>query len=117
MFIKHNYLKWYRNQSKLTQNDIAFILDLKDIANVSRWEQGQRQPDIFTLLAYHLLFSIPVEHLFERQRSQLIVSLAKRIALRIQLLKENKPDGHALKRIEFLSNALNGLPPPKMPNE
>lgn len=109
MFIKHNYLRWYRNKSQLTQDDLIFILDVKDKSLVSRWEQGERKPDIFTLLGYHLLFEIPIEVLFGRQKATLIPLIRERIELRIQQLKANKPDGRALKRIDYLNHLLSKL--------
>lgn len=111
MFIKHNYLRWYRKRSHLTQEDLIFILEIKDKSLVSRWEQGERKPDIYTLLAYHLLFDIPIEVLFARQRHKLIKYIHERISLRIKFLKDNRPDGHALKRIEFLNEILTRLYP------
>lgn len=111
MFIKHNYLRWYRRKSRLTQDDLIFLLDLKDKSMVSRWEQGKRLPDIYNLLAYHLLFEIPIEILFNRQRTSLMEHIRNRVNLRMAFLKSNRPNGQALKRIEFMSQILTKLMP------
>jgi transcriptional regulator with XRE-family HTH domain len=109
MFIKHNYLRLYRKKSYLTQSDLIFILGVKDNSLVCRWEQGERKPDVYTLLGYHLLFDIPIELMFDRQRSALIERLSQKIKLRIDYLKSNQPDGTAVKRIEYLHNILSRL--------
>lgn len=111
MHIKHNYLRWHRRKSHLTQEDLIFILGVKDKSQVSRWEKGERKPDIYTLLSYHLLFGIPIEEMFGRQKNTLTESISKKIAERISFLKENGPDGIGLKRIAFLGDALSRLSP------
>ncbi len=109
MSIQHNYLRWYRKRSMLTQEDLVSVLGIKDKSMVSRWEQGQRTPDIYTLLGYHVLFDIPVELMFARQKNTLVDTINKRITERIEYLKGNRPDGQALKRIEFLGSTLTRL--------
>jgi transcriptional regulator with XRE-family HTH domain len=39
-----NYLRMYRKKSPLTQSDMGFLIGLKEISNISRYEKGQRQP-------------------------------------------------------------------------
>lgn len=109
MHIKHNYLRWHRRKSSLTQEDLIFILGAKDKSVVSRWEQGDRKPDVYTLLSYHLLFGIPIETMFERQRQALAKGISDRIRERMEYLKRSRPDGIALKRIAFLNEVLAKL--------
>jgi transcriptional regulator with XRE-family HTH domain len=109
MLIQHNHLRIVRKRSRLTQLDIAFLLELSDYANVSRWEQGNRLPNIEALVAYHLLFDVPIEDLFERQKRDLAQSLCKRIALRLQSLTNQKQDRKTISRITFLNAALTKL--------
>src|SRR5690349_16266076 len=109
MLIQHNNLRMYRKRSQLTQTDIAFIMKLSDYANISRWEQGYRQPNIEMLLIYHLLFDIPIESLFERQKHELRDFIGKRIGLLLGELKNLSSDAKAASRIAFLDSALTRL--------
>lgn len=109
MIIQHNFLRLHRKRSQLTQSDIAFILDLADYSNISRWEQGVHKPSIDILLVYHLLFDIPIESLFERQRSEIAIKTLSKIQERIARLKDTPPDNKVQQRISFMQNALGRL--------
>lgn len=109
MLIQHNYLRLFRKRSHLTQSDIAYILQLPDYANVSRWEQGHRKPNLETLITYHLLFNIPIESLFERQRHELKGRVKERLAQRISELKTLSHEPKVDSRIRFLDSILSRL--------
>ena len=109
MFIQYNFLRLVRKRTKLTQIDIATILKIPDFANISRWEQGQKIPGVEILLAYHLLFDIPVESLFEQQRCKLKKLLIPRIQEHIQYLKTLEHDHKVERRIDSLISILNRL--------
>lgn len=109
MIIQHNFLRLHRKRSRLTQSDIAFILDLADYSNISRWEQGVHKPSIEVLLVYHLLFDIPIESLFERQRKEVAVKTQGKIQERISRLNDTPPDNKVKERIGFLQNVLGRL--------
>jgi|ERR1043165_1114094 transcriptional regulator with XRE-family HTH domain len=109
MSIKHNFLRMYRRKSKLTQGDVAYILDHEDFSTISKWELGKRQPDLQTAFLFHLLYDIPIEELFARQVSSNIEPLSNRIKTRRDILKAHRPDGKGLKRIEYLTDALTRL--------
>ena len=109
MHIQQNYLRLVRKRTQLTQIDIASILKIPDFANISRWEQGQKNPGVEILLAYHLLFNIPVESLFERQKHDLKKIIIPRIKDRIAHLKTLKQDSKLQGRIDCLESILNRL--------
>jgi transcriptional regulator with XRE-family HTH domain len=109
MYIQYNYLRILRKQSLLTQADLAAVLKLVDQANISRWEIGMHIPGVDVLLVYHLLFEVPIESIFERQRQELVHPVVERIRERIGLLKELEPDPKLQGRIDFLSKALSRL--------
>lgn len=99
----------YRKKSRLTQNDLASILDLGDYSNVSRWEHGQRQPSIETLLTYHLLFDLPIELLFERQKLELAESVIARSRSLLEKLQAELAGDKLPQRMGFLSAAIARL--------
>lgn len=109
MLIQHNYLSLTRKKSFLTQSDIAFVMKLPDYANVSRWENGQREPSLEALLLFELLFDTPIAVLFERLKCELVPILAERIMTRIQQLKESPSDSTTPKRIDYLHVAFTRL--------
>jgi transcriptional regulator with XRE-family HTH domain len=109
MTILQNNLRLYRKQSKLTQSDIAYIMALADYSNISHWELGHKMPDAEILLMYHLLFDIPTESFFERQKQELKVIIRERIKQLIEQLKAGLSNAKIAMRIAFLESAFNRL--------
>lgn len=109
MHIQQNYLRLARKRTQLIQVDLASILHISDFANISRWEKGIKSPGVEILLAYHLLFDIPVESLFERQRSDLKKILLPRIREHIAYLKGLESDPKIQGRIDCLISILTRL--------
>ena len=109
MLIQQNFLRIVRKRSQLTQIDIASILKISDWSNVSRWEQGQRTPNVEVLLLYHLLFDIPIESLFDRQKLQLKNIIIPRIKERIDHLMAQEIDAKMQSRINYLNVVLTRL--------
>ncbi len=105
-----NYLRVYRKRSELIQDDIAFILDLPDYSNISRYEKGQRTPTLELLLTYHHLFDVPIESFFEQESDIVKLKLIQRI---IQLVPELKKEQQITlkntQRIRFLEGTIKRL--------
>ena len=106
MEIHHTRLRMSRKQSQLNQADLAFLFGLSDYSNISRWEQGRRIPSIEVLLAYHLLFGIHIEELFERKMEEMAKMLIERIRLLLANLRLLKSSQKVTGRISFLESAL-----------
>jgi len=104
-----NYLKLYRKKSPLTQSDIAFLLDLPDYSNISRYENSQRVPNIDLLITYHYLFKTPIESFFKLQSNEILISLRQRIELLIKELRASSTAMHNGSRIQFLEAVLVSL--------
>lgn len=111
MFTKHNYLQMYRKRSKLDQTDIAFIMKLSDDSSISRWEKGKRKPSLALLMVYNMLFDIPIDSLFERQRRELALRIRERVDKRIRGLKALPQTTKVSQRIFSLEAALERLKP------
>lgn len=109
MFIHHNLLRVVRKRSQLTQHDLAFVLSLSDYSNVSRWEAGMRTPNVEVMLTYHLLFQVPVEELFFRQRKEICKAILPRLEERVAYLKSSKSDSKLEARISYLLAAAERL--------
>ena len=106
---KHNFLRTFRKQTDVTQSDIGFLMNLPDYSNISRWEKGHRTPSIEMLLLYHLLFNVPIDALFERQKNGMNEYLINRIELLIKDLKQLEQSPKVDSRIAFLASALTRL--------
>jgi transcriptional regulator with XRE-family HTH domain len=109
MTIQQNNLRLYRKQSKLTQSDIAYIMALADYSNISHWELGHKMPNVDILLMYHLLFDIPTESFFERQKQELKEKIRERIKQLIEQLKSGISDAKVAMRVAFLESAFTRL--------
>ena len=71
--------------------------------------QLRAAPWVEILLMYHLLFNIPIESLFERQKQELKETIGERIKHLIEHLKSGPPDSKVASRIAFIESALNRL--------
>ena len=82
-----HYLKTYRERSQISLQDMAKMIGI-DIGSLSKIEKGNRQPQLKTILAYHLILRIPIEKLFKNQYAETIKgSLANAILLKDKLLE------------------------------
>ena len=59
-----HYLKMYRKRSGLNQRELASLLGCAHGSKVSRYERGERVPNLRTLFAYEVVFSVRVRELF-----------------------------------------------------
>jgi len=101
-----NYLRMYRKKSPLTQSDMGFLVGLKDLSNISRYEKGLRQATIEFLLNYHHIFEISIETFYESQSELIKEHLTERIQM---LILEIKKSNNTLKnnlRINFLNQVI-----------
>jgi transcriptional regulator with XRE-family HTH domain len=81
-----NYLRSYRKQSGLTQDEVGFLLGRRNGAQVSRYEKRHRLPPLETALACEEIFGIPVSELFAGVRQAVGRDIHKRrLELRARL--------------------------------
>src|SRR5258706_7988695 len=81
-----NYLRSYRKQSGLTQDEVGFLLGRRNGAQVSRYEKRHRLPPLETALACEEIFGVPVGELFAGIRQAVGRDIEKRrVELRLRL--------------------------------
>jgi len=81
-----NYLRSYRKQSGLTQDEVGFLLGRHNGAQVSRYEKRHRLPPLETALACEEIFGVPVSELFAGVRQAVGRDIEKRrLELRARL--------------------------------
>jgi transcriptional regulator with XRE-family HTH domain len=73
-----NYLRSYRKESGLSQQEVAFLLGCDDGTLVSRYEKRRRLPPIETALACEEIFGVPLAELFAGMRQSVGKDIAKR---------------------------------------
>ena len=89
-----NYLRSYRKQSGLTQDEVGFLLGRRNGAQVSRYEKRHRLPPLETALACEEIFGVPVGELFAGVRQAVGKDIEKRrVELRARL-QTTTPKAH-----------------------
>lgn len=73
-----NYLRSYRKESGLSQDEVAFMLGCENGTQVSRYEKRRRLPPLETALACEAIFGVPVAELFVGMRQSVGKDIAKR---------------------------------------
>jgi transcriptional regulator with XRE-family HTH domain len=66
-----NYLKAFRKQSGLSQDDLGRLLGYEDAGQVSRHERGTSTPPLAAAIAYELIFGVPVASMFADMRGEI----------------------------------------------
>lgn len=70
-------LKSLRKEKKLTQTDMAKLLNVTQNA-IFRYESGQNQPSLSTLLFYSEYFNVSIDYIFGRERKISSAQINKR---------------------------------------
>ena len=105
-----NYLRTYRKKAGLSQEEMAYLLGGQSGTKVSRYERFARLPPLKTVLAYAVIFDVPVRDLFAGMAQQVERPIAKRAQQLIQELDSAQPDALTTRKRQTLE-ALGGLPP------
>ena len=82
----HNQIKDFRLDNNLSQSDMAFLLEIRNIGRISEWENNKTYPDF--------IHSLALEHILHRFNSQtyqrLSAEIKKNVEERMKLLEEKK---------------------------
>lgn len=82
--IPPNYLRHFRQEAKLSQSDVAFLLDIKNGGRISEWENGLSYPSIEHLFTLSLIYQkLPDRIFYELRKRQ-----AEKLTVRYRLLRE-----------------------------
>ena len=102
-------LKRHRKRSGFTQEELGFLLGHKQHSAISRYEVGERSPDLKTAFAYQVLFGSEPQELFpgllETVRAQ-VGERAKRLSEEIKRSGENRRTTYKLKKLACLVPAV-----------
>lgn len=66
-----NRLRKHRRLMGYTQDDVAYLLDLRSSAQISRWEKGQAIPDTVNVIRLAYIYRTFTEELFREYYKQM----------------------------------------------
>jgi len=89
-----NNLRKYRRAKGLTQKEVAFVLGLKGITLLSRWESGVRVPGLLDIFKLALLYRTMVDALFMDLRRSLKDEISKQETRLLQARQRRQNTGH-----------------------
>ncbi len=85
-----SYIRSHRKKACLSQDDIAFLLDRRSGAGISRHETDRRMPLLDMALAYEIILGKPVSELYRKFFRQLRKDVSMRA---FKLLRRAAPPG------------------------
>ena len=95
-------LRSHRKNSGLTQEDVAVLIGVQSPSQVSRHENGEREPDLRMALAYRILFDAPIKHLLPKLYRDIAQQVHTRAEALAERLKESTEGLHVMHRVEHL---------------
>lgn len=75
-----NHGRNYRTDENLSQNDVAFLLDIKNAGRISEWENGMSNPGMEHLISLSLIY--------HRLESQIYYDLRKKLSEKLEARKK-----------------------------
>jgi transcriptional regulator with XRE-family HTH domain len=104
----HNYLRTYRKRSGLSQDEVAFLLGVSHGTKVSRYEHGGRIPRLESILAYELVFGVPVRGLFGGAFRKVQLATIRRARTLIRRLGPATRTALAARKLALLEAIVSG---------
>ncbi|PQJ11957.1 hypothetical protein CJD36_009195 [Flavipsychrobacter stenotrophus] len=71
------------------QEDVAFLLNIKNIGRISQWENGIANPSIENLLKLSIVYGVLPDQLYYELRKKLVRDISERKKL-LQEIKEKR---------------------------
>ncbi len=81
-----NHSRNFRIEERLTQSDVAFLLDIKNAGRISEWENGLANPGLEHSLTLGLIYQRLTEDIYSELRKK----LSAKLEVRKKLLLERK---------------------------
>lgn len=103
-----NYLKTFRKRTDFLLQDMAEIIGMSTGA-LSKIETGQLPPNIDVVLAYHLIFKIPIERLLKNHFKEGVYEMLLRSEALEQRLLDEKASKPIYKRLDLLKIIIDRL--------
>ena len=95
-------LRSHRKNSGLTQEDVAALIGAQSPSQVSRHENGEREPDLRTALAYRIVFDAPIKYLLPKLYQDIAQEVHTRAQALAERLNESTDGLHVMHRVDHL---------------
>ncbi len=103
-----SYLRTCRLKSGLTQQDLAFLLELKNSSNISRAEKDGVHLPAHILLSYCVIFDVSPAELVPGLLNDIEKTVVTRAKALQKELESNDLTPATLERISFLKKLISG---------
>lgn len=103
------YLRTYRKKFGLTQREAALLVGMETGQIISRHESRARIPSFKTVVAYQIVFDVPLRALFPeiyQEVEYLVMKRARALKLHLERRKENPRTAHKLRRLEEMIRSM-----------
>lgn len=97
-----NYLKTYRKHAGLTQRELASLLGKGGPDTISRYESGDRTPELETILAYQAALDVPARELFAGTYEKVEQQVVGRAEALADELDEDGQESASSRKLEHL---------------
>ncbi len=101
-----NYLRTFRRQRDLSQDDIAFITGWRDGRTVSNYERFKTVPSLETALICERIFKTPVRTLFAGMYHEVDKTVSKRVRVLLEKSERTTGDRNRKAKSETLRSLL-----------
>ncbi len=111
----HNYLKTHRKRSGLSQEEVSFLLGSQSGAQLSRYENLEREPSLKAALACQAIYRVPVSDLFPGIYTVVESQVKRRAFVLEQSLDPESDDRGCLRKQSFLHDIEDSSQPKARP--
>ena len=101
-YIDNYALRSHRKRSGLIQEDVAVLIGARSPSQVSRQENGEREPDLHAALAYVIIYDAPIRHILPKLHRDIAQKVHARAEALAERLKESGDGLHVTHRVEHL---------------
>ncbi len=112
----HNYLRRFRKQSGLTQEETAFLLGCQTGAQLSRYENLSREPSLLTAFACQAIYRVPAHELFPGIYTVVESQVKRRAYVLDSKLDSDAEDRATERKSTFLDELMLGSAPHARPD-
>lgn len=102
-----NYLRTHRKRLAFTQGELAELLGCRDGAKISRYECSKRPMPLETVIAYLVVFDVPVTDLFAGDYLEIRRRTAARARLLLVKLSRQPVTPLLERKIQFLRRIIS----------
>ncbi len=103
-------LKSHRKRSGFSQEELAFLLGLKVASAISRYEHGEREPDVRTAFAYQIVFQSLAHQLLPDIFADVCRDVTERARTLAETLRHGVEDAKTAYKLQQLTALIGGSP-------